>query len=99
MNFELNLIFLIKRIFLHEQNIRDKNLKILKKKELLRWNKKRFFIISKGLLINQITQIFLEGESPTFRLKAGKLDWIEYTDRGIFTALTYPGFHAEHEVR
>ena len=33
MNFELNLIFLIKPIFLHEQNIRDKNFKILKKKE------------------------------------------------------------------
>ena len=32
MNFELNLIFLIKPIFLHEQNIRNKNVNILKKK-------------------------------------------------------------------
>ena len=32
---------------------------------------KSFFIISKGLSLKQIKQIFLEGESPT--LKNGKL--------------------------
>ena len=45
MNFEVNLIFLIKPFFLHGQKSR--------------------FIIFKGLSIKQITQIFVEGESPT----------------------------------
>ena len=31
--------------------------------------KKAFFIIFKGLSIKQITQFFLEGESPTLTIK------------------------------
>ena len=34
------------------------------RKELLRWNKKSFFTICKGLSIKQVTQYLLEGESP-----------------------------------
>ena len=47
-----------------------KKLKHLKnEKELLRWNKKHFPSFLKGLSIKQITQFFLEGESPTFNLR------------------------------
>ena len=31
-------------------------------------------------------------------LKVGKLEWIEYIDKGVFTELTYFGFHLEHDV-
>ena len=60
MNFEINLIFLILQL--------DKNLTILKKKELLRW--KHFLLFLKGIFssffsMKQITQIFSGGGSPT----------------------------------
>ena len=48
-NFEINLIFLIKLFFLHDQKV----------------NNKTFFIIFKGLSLQQIKQILLESESPT----------------------------------
>ena len=38
------------------------------RKDHLRWNKKRFFLIFKGLSIKQIKQVFLEGESPTLNI-------------------------------
>ena len=60
MNFEINLIFLIKSFFLHDQKVFIK--------ELLRWNKKHFFIIFEGLSMKQITQICLEGGSSTLKL-------------------------------
>ena len=31
-------------------------------------------------------------------LKVGKLGWIEYIDKDVFTGLTYLGFHREHKV-
>ena len=31
-------------------------------------------------------------------LKVGKLGWIEYVDKDVFTALTCLGFHLEHKV-
>ena len=31
-------------------------------------------------------------------LKVGKLGWIEYIDKGVFTALTYLGFHHESKA-
>ena len=34
-------------------------------KELLRWNKKHFFILFKRFSMKQTTNIFMEGESPT----------------------------------
>ena len=43
----------------------DKNLNILGMERPLKMKQKGFFIILKELSINQITQIFLEGESPT----------------------------------
>ena len=36
-------------------------------KKRLRWNKKHFFILFKGLSMKKITQIFLEGESPALK--------------------------------
>ena len=47
MNFEVNLIFLIKPLFEHDQKVVTKTLKSWERKELLRWNKKRFSSFSK----------------------------------------------------
>ena len=75
MNFEVNLILLIKSFFLHDQNVVTKTKISSERKELLRWNKKAFFIIPKGLSIKQITQIFVEGESSTLNLLSIKLNY------------------------
>ena len=64
MNFEVNLIFLIKPFFVHDQS-RDKKLNILRTKRGAKINQKTFSITFKGLSIKQITQIFLESESLT----------------------------------
>ena len=58
LNFEANLIFLIKTFFLQ-------NLNILRKKSAFKME--AFFIIFKGLSIKQITQVFLKGESLTLK--------------------------------
>ena len=47
---------------------RDKNLNILRTKWAFKMKKNAFFIIFKGLSVKQITQIVLEGESPTLSL-------------------------------
>ena len=64
MNFKVNLIFLIKQVFPTRPKCRDKNINILRKK---RANQKKifFFNVFKGLSNKQMTQILLEGESPT----------------------------------
>ena len=49
MNFEANVIFLIKPSFLHDRKMVAKT----------------FFIIFRGFSSKQIRQTFLEGESPT----------------------------------
>ena len=56
MDFEINLIILTKSFFLRDQKIS------WQRKELLRWSKKTFFFIFKGLSLKQ-----LEGESPTLK--------------------------------
>ena len=48
MNFEINLIFLIKPFFLHKQKIVTKTKISWERKELLRWNKKHFSSLLKG---------------------------------------------------
>ena len=67
MNFKIKLIFLIKPFFLHDLKVTKTEISS-ERKELLRWNKKAFFIISKGFSIKQITHFFLEGESPTLKM-------------------------------
>ena len=57
-NFEINFIFLIKPFFSTWPKSQDKNLNILKRKELLRWNKKHFSSIFKGLSLKQIKTFF-----------------------------------------
>ena len=57
-DFEMNLIFLIKPFFLHDQKVKTKNEITWERKELLRWNKKHFSL-------KFIKQIFFEGEGPT----------------------------------
>ena len=47
-NFEINLIFLIKPFFLQDQKDKTKNLTSSERKELLRWNKKDFSSLMKG---------------------------------------------------
>ena len=64
MNFKINLIFLIKPFFLHDQKSQDKNLNILRKKRAFKMKLKVFFIIFEGLSLKQIKNI-MEGESPT----------------------------------
>ena len=44
---------------------RDNNLKTLRTNRAFKMKQKVFFIIFKGFLLKQITQFFLEGESPT----------------------------------
>ena len=63
MNFEVNLIFLIKLLFLAWQKCCIRTKISWEQKKLLRW-KKIFFIIFQDLSIKSITQIF-SGESPT----------------------------------
>ena len=46
----------------------DKDLNILRTKRTFKMKWKAFFIIFKGLLVKQITQSFLELESPTLNL-------------------------------
>ena len=48
MNFEVNLMFLIKLFFLHNQKVMTKIEISWERKELLRWNKKHFSSILKG---------------------------------------------------
>ena len=62
----MNLIFLIKPFFLHEQ--KDKNLNILRTQRAFKMKQKAFFTIFKGLSLKQIKQFFLESESPTLSL-------------------------------
>ena len=49
MNLDVNLIFLIKLIFLHDRKVMTKNLNILRTKGAFKTKLKAFFIIFKGL--------------------------------------------------
>ena len=64
MNFESNLYN--QAIFSTWPEIQDKNINILERKELLRWNIKHFHHF-KGLSLKQI-KVFLEVESPTLTI-------------------------------
>ena len=68
MNFEINLILLIKSFFLPDQKVMIKT-NILRTKRAFKMKGKAFFIIFKGLSMKQITQFFLEGEGLTLKLK------------------------------
>ena len=59
MNFKVNLIFLIKPFFLHDQKVVKKTKISWESKELLfKMKQKTIFITFKGLSIKQITQFF-----------------------------------------
>ena len=60
MNFVVNLVFLIKPFF----KSHNKNLNIFRTKRAFKMKWKVFLIIFKGLSMKQLTQNFLEGESP-----------------------------------
>ena len=71
-NFEINLIFLSylpymfysSRIFFYMTKNSRRKLKHLENEKSFQDKIKRFFIIFEGLLLKQIKQTFLEGESP-----------------------------------
>ena len=63
MNFEVNLIFLIKPFFLHDQKVVTKTKISWEWKELLIWIEKHFSSLLKGFQSSNTN--FLEGESPT----------------------------------
>ena len=88
LNFEINLVFLIKPFSLHRKKVKTKSYLSWERKELLRWSKKDFFIIFEGLSIWN----FLEGESLTltkrYIIDSWKVSESEYTE-----ALNMPGLH------
>ena len=63
--FKINIIFLIKPFSLHHQKVKTKSWISWERKELLRWNGKKHFIIFKRLVLKKIKQCFWEGENPT----------------------------------
>ena len=63
-NFEINLIFLIKPFFVHDQKVKKKKLNILRTERAFKIKQKAFFIIFKTF-IKASKPTFLEGESPT----------------------------------
>ena len=58
MNLKVNLIFLIKPFFLHDQKVVTKTKNILRTKRAFKIKQKAFFITFKGISIKQITQFF-----------------------------------------
>ena len=63
MGFEVN-----QAIFSKWSKSHGKNLNVLRTKRAFKMKSKTSFIIFKGLSIKQITQNFLEGESPTLSI-------------------------------
>ena len=57
-SWDINLIFLIKPLFLHQQ--KEKNLNTLKTRREVKIKEKAFFITFLGLLLRQIKQFFLK---------------------------------------
>ena len=57
MNFEINFVFLIKPLFLHDQS-QEKNLNIIRTEKAFEVKEKTFFIIIKGLSLKQIKNFF-----------------------------------------
>ena len=55
MNFEVNIIFLIKLFFLHDQKVVTKTYVSWERKDLLRWFKKYFSSFLKGFKVKQMT--------------------------------------------
>ena len=72
-NFEINLVFLIKPFFLHDQKFKANNCHILRTEGFkMKW--KAFFTIFKGPLLKQIKN--LEDESPS--LNSHKKSYLKY---------------------
>ena len=69
MNFEVNLVFLIKLFFLHEQKVMRKTQVSRERKVLWRWNKKYFSSSLKSFQWSKQYKLFSEGESPTLVLE------------------------------
>ena len=85
MNFEVNFIFLIKPIFIHDQKVVAK-LKYFENRKSFYDEIKTFLVIFKGLSIKQTTQFFWEGESPTL---INYLVWRLWNYISIYLTSTY----------
>ena len=68
-NFEINLIFLIKPYSSIWTKSQDKNLNVLRTQRAFNMKLKASFINCKGLSLKQIKQVLLEGESPILKNK------------------------------
>ena len=80
MNFEVNLIFLIKPFFLHDSKVMTKTWLSWGPKELLRWNKKYFSSFLKGIQWSKSCKIFWKVRARLYLLhkKHPKIKfWIE----------------------
>ena len=58
MSFEINLIFLIKPLFLHDQKVKTKIYVSWERRKLLRWNKKYFSLFLKGFNLSKKNNFF-----------------------------------------
>ena len=68
MSSEINLIFLIKPLFLHDQKVKTKIYISWEQRKLLRWNKKHFSSFLKGFNLSKKNQFFLEIESSSLKI-------------------------------
>ena len=68
MNFEINLIFLIKAFFLHDQNVMIKTEMSWERKELFRWNKKHFSSFLKGFQWSKWRKFFFKRWKSDFNI-------------------------------
>ena len=62
-NFEINLIFLIRPFFLHGQKSNTKIWIFWERRELIGWNKKQFSLLLKGFHWSKYSNFFGRGES------------------------------------
>ena len=87
MNFEINLIFLIKPFFYMTKKSRQK-FKYLENGKSFQDEIKSIFIILKGLSMKQTIEFFLEGESPTLKYDLIKTDGIVKSKKRTFFPVT-----------
>ena len=63
--FEINLAFLYRGVFLHDQKSKDKKVNTLMTERVFKVKEKAIFIIFNGLQLKKIRPTSVEGENPT----------------------------------
>ena len=82
--FEINLISLIKSLFIHDQIVEAKTCISGGQIELLRWNKRQFSSFLKDIHWRNKNISFSKGENPTLRKKKFKMGVSHRVVMGIF---------------